>query len=357
MLAYTVRAVLWTYSKNTKKIYPLKIAVTINRKVTYLMTPHRITEDQWENGEVVKRPNAKLINADVRRRIAEKEKELMEASMQGRPITAAVIKGIVSKGKTFIEFAKEIRDHRTELPRFERFDRGALLTDIDPAFLRRLEKHERDRGVCGNTISGTFKYIGQIMRQAKREKLIQDNPFDAYKAPKYVNPERTYLIEAETRQLIKLVDGPMNPTFRTTAIYFLLGCYAGLRHSDWGKFDADKMLRGGLLRLRATKNKVDIVLPVGPTLQKIIDLTRNCDRPHCNEKCNDHLKAIGPLAGISKTLTCHVSRHTFGYLCASNRLPKEVTAELMGITVKTVEVYYHLSGDNIRVQAAVLASI
>ena len=69
------------------------------------------------------------------------------------------------------------------------------------------------------------------------------------------------------------------------------------------------------------------------------------------------LKAIADGAGIAKQLTTHAARHSFGYLCASNKIPKSVTAELMGVNTHTVEVYYHLAGENIIQQAQVLKTL
>jgi integrase len=98
---------------------------------------------------------------------------------------------------------------------------------------------------------------------------------------------------------------------------------------------------------------------VGPTLKRLIGLTQGLRKPFSNRESNVHLKIIfGPgLAKIDQKGNCHLGRHTFGFLCASNKLPKSVTAELMGISVQTVEVYYHLSGENITQQAAILGKL
>lgn len=365
---FTIRPVHWNYKPTVARIYTIKIAVTVDRKTTYILTNHRVHEDQWDddNSKVVDHVNAKWINADIARLINDKQKDLIALRMQDLPLSkVAILGGAKTGNRTFKSFAQEIRDHRTDLPRFLNFaGDGVRLRDIDPAMLRKFEAFERsrvdgegNRCVNDNTISCTMKYVGQIMRQAKKEKLITDNPFDAYQGPTYIDPPRIWLEEEEKELLFKFVDTDLDPTIRTTTVYFLLGCYSGLRHSDWPQFDPDTMVRKRFLKIRATKNNNDIVMPIGPILQKVIDMTLTVGRPQSLEKCNLHLKFIGPSAGIKKTLSTHVGRHSFGYLCASLGLPKSTTAELMGITVKTVEVYYHLTGQNIIKQAAALATV
>jgi integrase/recombinase XerD len=368
---YRVYPVLWDYKKNKKKIYTIKIAICLNRQNTWLITPHRIHVDQWDKkaGKVVGHINARTMNADIRKRVTDKEAELMALNIQEIPITKAAIRGDKKAGRSFKSFAKEIRDHRVEIPRIVNFGgEGLMLRDIDPAWLRRFEAHERsrvddegNRCVNDNTISITMKYLAQIIGQAYKEKLIPENSFDAYNRPAYIDPERIWLVEEEKAAILKLIVEGLRDPMRTTAIYFLLGCETGIRHSDWAAFNPDTMistLPGGvsILRLRARKNSGDVVMPIGPTLSRIIDLVRTAGRPFSLEQCNLQLKSIGPMAGLEKTLSTHKARHSFGYLCASLGLPKSTTAELMAIGVKTVEVYYHLSGQNIMKQAALLAS-
>lgn len=372
MAEYTIYPVLWDYKKNKKKIYSIKIAVTVDRKTTWLLTPHKVYFKKWDKEAqlVIGHVNARIINADIRKRITDKEAEMMAMNIQEIPITREAIKGGRKTGRSFKSFAKEIRDHRVEIPRILNFGgEGLMLRDIDPAWLRRFEAYERarvddngNRCVNDNTISITFKYLAQIIGQAFKEKLIKENPFDAFNRPIYVNPERMGLEDEEKQEIFKLIDDGLKEPLRTTAIYFLNACYTGIRHSDWAAFDPDTMIRvlpdsTKILRLRARKNKGDVVMPIGPTLSRIIDLVRTAGRPYSLEQCNLHLKAIGAMAGIEKVLTTHRGRHTFGFLCASLGLPKSTTAELMGITVAAVEIYYHLTGQNIMKQAAVMASI
>jgi site-specific recombinase XerD len=136
-----------------------------------------------------------------------------------------------------------------------------------------------------------------------------------------------------------------------------LACYTGLRHSDWGTFNAEAMYKDNLLRLRAHKNKMDIVIPVGPSLKKLIELTKTVPKSLSNQKCNVHLKAVRSIAELDKKITCHTARHTAGNLFAASGLNISVVAKLLAISENTAKVYFHYSGTDITKLASVLKTI
>jgi site-specific recombinase XerD len=362
MLNYTVRPVLWDYKDNPAKIYTIKICITIKgRSPFYLLTPHKVNTDQWRDGKVVGHTNAKRINDDLAARQIAAGNKLMECGRLGIDPTKAYIEGSPAAApRTFKGFAKDVDNYEMGIRWFTNFvGEGFLLASITPSVLRQFEKNERDRGVTDNSIGQQMKFVSKILKQAKLEKLISENPFDAYSPPKFVQPVRLWLDEDEKGRIFEWLDKPagQDPNKRITAVYFLLECYTGFRHVDWKSFDPATMVAGGFIRLRAQKNDADVVMPIGPTLAKVIDMVRQVGPPWSLRCTLDHLKVIFEDCGIKKKGGTHLGRHSFGYLCASNGLPKSVTAKLMGISVQTVEVYYHLTGENIIKQAAIMQSI
>ena len=359
MQNFTIRPILWDYQKNQSETYQIKIAITIDRKVTYVMAGYKIHPTQWDANKrlVIKHENANLINVSIRRKIAEMEKKLVDQYLEGKKVTKYMILDKTDKSQNYFSYAKDVRYHHTELERLKNFaGDGLMISDIDVQFLRKYEQHERKRGMANNTINQSFKYFSRIMNQARKEKLIKENPFDEFNKPKFVQTDRTYLIEDELKRLIDLLDKPMHPSCHVTLCYFLLGCYTGLRQSDWMRFDQSN-IEGGYIKLRALKNNSHVVLPIGITLSKVLEHIKDLPKSYSLQKSNDALKVLQVLASIDKTLTSHVGRHTFGYMCATNGLPESTTAALLGVSAKTVKVYYHLSGENIKIQADALRFI
>lgn len=359
-MKYTVRPVFLAHKTNEDGLGTIRIALTIDRVITYQVTTYRIHKTQWDPKKrtVINHPNAGLINIDLKREVAKVEDRVLNNKLQSIPVTHKLIKEESIKPRSFATYAAEVRNVQKEINRITTFHgNGLMLSEIDTAFLRKYEKHERERGMSQNTINQTFKYLRRIINQALAEGLIKDNPYKGFLMPKYVQTDRIYLIESEIKKMYALLKKDLPEDLYKTLCYFLLGCYSGLRHSDWCKFEADTMVEDGYLKLRAKKNKTFVVLPIGPTLKGIINRVRDLPPPYTNQKCNEKLKSLSFLAKVKKKISTHTGRHSFGYLCASNGLPKSVTAELLGVNFKTVEVYYHLSGENIIQQAAVLKSL
>jgi integrase len=358
MQKFSIKPVLWDYKKNTSEVYTVKLMVTVDRKATYIKTPYRVHKNQFdkEKRAVISHANAAIINVDLRRKIADLEKELITTTMLGVSLSKRVIKGEVKTARNFYEFAKEVRYDETEINRIKAYAGDQLLlSDVTVSFLRKFEAHERKRGMMQNTLNSTFKYLGRIIRQAKKEKLIQENSFEEFEIPKYKQTDRTYLVEEELKLLInKLDELPHN--LYLIACYFLLGCYTGLRHSDWRRFDL-KMVEDGFIKIRAKKNGVHVVLPIGITLRSILERVKTLEKPPTLEECNRQLKAIALIVGIKKKLSTHAGRHSAGYMFASNGLPESVAASLLGVSASTIKVYYHLTGNNILKHAEVLKHI
>lgn len=359
MQKFTIRPVVLAHKANSKGITTVRIAVTVGKQITYIATTHRIHTSQWddENKAVYKHENAKLINVSVKRQMAEIEAELIKNSIHGIPISKKVIKGKVVVTKLFKDYAAEVKYHQTKINRVTKFGgENLMLSEITVEWLRKFEafwvgKH------APNTINTTFKYVGRILKQAKVEKLISDDPFDHFKKPKFKQTDRIYLVESEIKKLVGLMDKDIEHSLLVTLKYFLLACYTGIRHSDWGKFEYDKWVEGDFIKLRATKNNVHVVMPIGKTLNKILRAVDGQPKPYTNQKCNQKLKAIAAIAGIKKNISTHTGRHTFGYMCAANGLPESTTAALLGVSAQTVKVYYHLSGESIKHQAEVLKNL
>lgn len=356
MQKFTIRPVVLKHKANSKGITSIKIAVTVNRKVTYMSTGHSVHLDQWDGSQVINHPNAKLINVSLKRQVSEIEGRLITNSLQQIQLSKKVIKGHATVTKMFKQYATEVKYDKTRIKRILDFGGEQLmLSEINVEWLRKFEAHCKKKGFAQNTLNTTFKYVGRIIKQAKKEKYITENPFDEFDKPKYVQTDRIYLVQDELNKMVDLLDRPMNDSLYNTLCYFLLGCFTGLRHSDWGRYNGKT--EDGLVKHTAKKNKRHVVVPIGKTLDRVLKLIEDQPAPFSNQKCNVYLKCLASMAGIEKPVSTHTARHSFGCLCASLGLPESTTAKLMGINAQTVKVYYHLTGEDLSEQAKALRNI
>src|SRR5690606_12831355 len=111
---------------NKNGLYPLAIRITKNRRSTYKHIGHYIEIEEWDdkNKSVNKHhPNSKKLNALIKTKIEQVNKELITLQTKDGDSTALQIKKDIykpSKNTTFFELAEEHLDELEVLNKFNR---------------------------------------------------------------------------------------------------------------------------------------------------------------------------------------------------------------------------------------------
>lgn len=351
MLKYSVKLLLYKGKSNLQGQYPVYIRITINRQQVYISTGHHIPLSYWDaKNEKVKTGfmSAGTINSDITTRKAAVVQKIVEHQVNGKQVTAAQVKAIFTKGTDLHnlfqfadDFIKEVqhkrqpgtlKNYRKHLKVVELFhgSRNLSFEEIDHAWLVRFEDHLR-QSVGGNYIHNIWKTFKTFFNAAIKRKVITHYPFDTYENPQYSAPNKDYLTLEELDKLEELVDKTSNATLKETLVYFLLGCYSGLRLSDWLQFDYDKHVRDGRLFIRAAKNGEWVTMPVVGRLAGHMERVKNTPLTLVEQVLNRTLKNV---AGIRKRISTHTGRKTFAVtMCSEMGVSLEVCATIMGITM------------------------
>lgn len=373
-----ISLMLWKYEGDLKLnpgMQSLKYELYIDGKryyehTSFYLLPHQFDEQKQE---VVDHPKAKFINAIVGKKLKQYQDEILKKIALDEDVTPEIFDRNSKKGG-FFDFCRAVRKDKvttTMTGRMERFLlREPLFKDINIDFLRKYEQWHYDEELHPNTLHQSMKYMRRICNQARDENYIRKNPWKkeggAYKMPEYVQPERIFLNEQERGRFwdlflkykhLYVANNEVYDDKYKTLVYFMLACFTGFRHSDWGQFDpATRVQEDGMIRLQPIKNKTWVVMEVGSSLEMIIAEIRKIGPFTLNNSdTNDLLRILAKEAKVNKDITTHVGRHSFGYLCASYELSVEDTAYFMGISVKTAKVYYHQTGQMRKERAKKLA--
>jgi site-specific recombinase XerD len=362
MNKYTLKLILWTHNAATNGLYPIYLRVTINRKPTYKATGHFTTEKNWDakNERLRSGANAALVNARLSTFKSEWEEKLITQQLRGVELSPQQIKKTFKTDYTNIfQYVEALtkrgkkseatyRNYEKHLKKLETFTGGRSLSfeSINPTWLHNYEEwlhaNVNSRKEGNNYIHAIWKTLKTWFNSAKREGLITNYPFDQYENPVYISPDKDYLTTYELKQMEEFADSATDPVLKQVAIYFLFGCYSGMRVSDWFQFDMQKHIKDGKLRLRPakTKNKwVEMIIskPLERNLARMAVVPLTLAEPTINEKLKDVAKKLK----INKHITTHTGRHTFAVtICLGNRLSSETSAELMGITLQTFVANY-----------------
>ncbi|HEX2684388.1 MAG TPA: site-specific integrase [Ferruginibacter sp.] len=367
MIKYTVRLILFD-QPNDRGWKPVYIRITINRKRSYIATGHFLPSKVWdEKNERVKdsHPGAGDLNMDITTRKQQVIKAIVQKQVKGESATASQIKdsfrGNLHNIFDFCDsFVKEVKNKRRQgtLNNYEKHlkvlreyhgSRDLTFEEITREYLVDFEEHLRAK-VGANYIYIIWKTLKTFFNAARKRGIITVYPFDNYENPEYTAPVKDYLTLAELDKLEEIADTTTDNTIRQTAVYALLGCYSGLRLSDWLQFDYDKHVRDGQIFLRANKNGEDIVMPIMERLGRALDRVKVTPLTIVEQVLNRTLKEIARMMGTGKKLTTHCCRHSFAItMCAEQGISSETCAELMGIAFQTcAENYYRVTKKKIR---------
>lgn len=263
---------------------------------------------------------------------------------------------------------------KSVLNKLIKFRSNLTLSDIDHKFLTEYKDHLI--GTCHNsdtTVNKDLKRLRTLMKIAEGNEDIdkEDYAFKNFRL-KDENPELTNsdVIEpheltilekryADYSGLTKLIhyhspqewrarseDGFLTPGEQKTLRRFLFSCYTGLRFGDTCKllrslhikntivtdFTTKKSRKAFYIDMEMNKTLNNVTIPLN---EKALGLLNETDEDIIfgtisNQKVNEHLKSIAKKCGITKILTFHVSRHTFGTMGALAGINEKARQQLMG---------------------------
>ncbi len=230
-------------------------------------------------------------------------------SKKGTPLSNSIYKIY----KTNTEVLKE----------FEKTRRSAIsFDDVTDSFYHGFMEFLRTkRRYSPNTIGKHIGTLKAILKAAGREGHNTRTDYLDF-ATISEEVDNIYLNEVELKQIadldlsdpdkfIEIVTGEGEGTGITKVSFtsldkvrdlFLVGCWTGLRFSDFSKIQA-KHFKNGFIEIKTQKTGRNVVIPIHPTVEEIINkyqgLTENSLPPAIsNQKMNQFLKGLGKLAGI-----------------------------------------------------------
>ena len=211
-----------------------------------------------------------------------------------------------------------------------------------------------------NTISRHFKLLRAVLNSAQREGY--KIPI-AYKSWKIKTSETVFIYLNET-ELEVLADLQLKDYHSRIRDLFLVGCWTGLRFSDFSRLTYENIdLETETIRIKTQKTSADVVIPILPEILTIFKKYKDDGLPkYQNQVMNRELKNVGKVLEIKLTelklttsignkdyskLTSHAARRSFASNMYYRGIPVE---EIMPITGHRTErefrKYIRVSGED-----------
>ena len=271
-----------------------RILLSLNKKIT----PDSLIEQVDEINNVVNKSNKTLMG------------------FINDYIEAAVYKvkhGTIKSYKTTQSVLKKFQAHRRKRIDFDSIDLN--FHDEYTAYL------SKNLNYSGNTVGKHVKNLKVFMGEAKERGLTNNTDYlkKGFRVFKE-DIDNIYLSEDEIRKLFDL-DLSQKERMAFARDLFIVGCYTGLRFSDFSQIKREN-IRNGMITLRTQKTNELITIPVHPLVEVIMNkykgkYANSLPPAFANQIMNGYLKDIGKLAEfeesvlISKTIAGKKTSRTF----------------------------------------------
>lgn len=158
-----------------------------------------------------------------------------------------------------------------------------------------------ETNLANNTVGRHIKTLKAFMNEASERGFHSNYSFKSKKF-KVIreNTDAIYLDSQELDEIFKL-DLSDNPRLEKVRDLFLVGCWTGLRFSDFSNIQ-ERNIQGDLIEIRTQKTDETVVIPIHKTVKQIMEkyrgITPNSLPPSVsNVKTNKALKEIGWMLG------------------------------------------------------------
>ena len=205
-----------------------------------------------------------------------------------------------------------------KLLKYERYAKRKLLfNDVNMDFYSDIMKFcIKNEKLATNSISKIIKNLKMWMASANEEGLHTNTTYASrlFKKPSE-DAENIYLSEEELLK-IRYTTLP-SEALENVRDMFLLACYTGVRSQDYRKLNNINRIQGNMLKVRTEKTDEEVIIPLHPVAENILEKYNGKPRIISNQKFNAYIKEVCKYAGIVEDTT--ITRTTGGKRIATTK--------------------------------------
>jgi len=158
-----------------------------------------------------------------------------------------------------------------------------------------------------NNYGRTIGFITTVLRYATIKEYNSNIKFQAVFKRTSEQSDSIYLTEEELETLYKK---DLSGNFRLERVrdLFLIGCWTGLRFSDFTTIRKEDV-NGDRIRLKTQKTKQTVIIPIHPTVRAILEkYNYELPPPISNQKFNKYIQEIAKAAEINSPFTKFITK-------------------------------------------------
>ncbi|KAA6327016.1 Tyrosine recombinase XerD [termite gut metagenome] len=364
---------------NSNPVYPIVGKIIIGKTLAQFSTKLKVEERLWhvKSGRVAGKSHAATsLNREINKinlSIHTHYREILERTGK---VTAAQVKnafqGIATAQKTLLilfeemmqEFHSRIGIDRSastyiqhevlhkQLKFFlwEKYQmENVPLSELDLPFIEAFNYYLRvKRKMKPGTVRARIVLLNKVIRQALHRNFISRPPFEGFGIEKLQVQNRSLTAEELERLIATPIQSPTQSFIRDLFIFstFTGISYADLRKLSWKDIiteeDGSRWISTDRQKTKTTFHVKLLHIPI-QIMERYRGLATggNVFPPMSLGQVNVGLKKVAKKCGINRTLTFHMSRHTFATtVCLSQGVPIETLSQMLGHQdITTTQIY------------------
>ena len=236
--------------------------------------------------------------------------------------------------------------------RYDEFGKINTFKDITYANIEDLDAHLRKTITSQPVLYKRHNFFKKHIERAKRRGLIEYNPYDDFQVIKGRSDDPTFLMQDEVKKILEYIPkGQFAVSLDKVRDLFIFQCFTGLSYVDLEYFSKDNILvKDGWKEIHGNRIKtgvkyLGVFLPEAETIAE----KYNYKLPVIsNQKYNLYLRLMLDHVEITKKVTTHTARHTFGTFLINKKIPLDIVANILGhSSTKQSKLYARLLGDTV----------
>lgn len=379
----TARTILDTRRPKEGGVYPIKIAVTYNRKAKYYRIGKEATPELWEKLPTARGRAMVELREDIEGSFGVVRDYIRQLTNEGDfsfeafntrllGATASTINvAIAQKIKQCKADAKigTARTYENLLRTLERYAGDSITyADITPKWLKSYEKHEQKRGLKQTSIAISLRALRTIINEAMSVGVVKPNAYPFGRGRFEIKEGEGRKLALTTEQISQIAHYEGDPTIEKYRDYWLFmylcnginpkdvtllkwsniqdGEIAYVRQKTKSRTKTEKTIRAtitprmqDIIKRRGNKPSADGY--IFPILNKFI---KNPERIHAKQEgftkyLNQYTNKLGEILGIGR-ITTYTARHSFATVLKRSGANIAYISESLGHTdLKTTENY------------------
>ncbi len=180
--------------------------------------------------------------------------------------------------------------------------------DIDLEFYEDFKTFLEKTGLALNTVGKKITVLKIFLNEATARGINNNLKYQSSRFRALTEESESIYLSIEELEKIQILDLTDKPRLEKVRDLFLVGCWTGLRFSDWHKVTPEN-IKNDFITLKQQKTGQGVVIPVHPIVNTILNkYNGELPKPITNQKFNEYLKEVARLADLKEGITKHITK-------------------------------------------------